>query len=88
MLVDIVLDYVESSSVANCKRKHVLSSLLYNSQYSNNRPSRDRNIVNRLYDISNFMWCDLIGAANIPAAVKFFVLRLPRPSFEGRAPRH
>ena len=50
-------------------------------------PSRDRNIVNGLYDITNLTWRDLIGAANIPAAVKFYVLRLPRPFFEGRAPR-
>ena len=84
LLVDIVSDYVESSSVVNCKRKHVLSSLQKNFQYSNDMPSRDRNIVNGLYDITNLTWRDLIGAANIPAAVKFYVLRLPRP---GRAPR-
>ena len=50
-------------------------------------PSRDRNIVNGLYDITNLTWRDLIGAANIPAAVKFYVMRIPRPFFEGRAPR-
>ena len=43
-------------------------------------PSRDRNIVNGLYDITNLTWRNLIGAASIPAAVKFFVLKLPRPS--------
>ena len=33
------------------------------------------------------MWCDLIGPTNIPAAVKVFELRFPRP-FQGWVPRN
>ena len=32
-------------------------------------------------DITDLTWRDLIDAARIPAAVKFFVLRFPRPFF-------
>ena len=59
------------------KKARSLASIQFS--ISINMPSRDRNIVNGLYDITNLTWRDLIGAASIPAAVKFFVLRLPRP---------
>ena len=53
----------------------------------NDMHSRDKNIINKLYDIIDLTCHDLIGAANIPAVVKFFVLRFPIPFFEGRALR-